>query len=48
VNWLLKTNLSGLICPNGKHLLFGSSSVQWDMSRCSQFLNALASLWNSW
>jgi hypothetical protein len=48
VNWLIKADRSRFVCPNRKHWLFGSSSVQWDDAKCSQFLDALINLWNKW
>lgn len=46
LNWLRKTDRSKFVCPSKRHWLFGNSSVQWDDSKCSQFLNALVDLWN--
>ena len=48
VNWLRGTNLSGFMCQNGQTPLFGSSQEQWSTEQASQFLNAMADLWNNW
>lgn len=48
VNWLRKTDLSAFICSNGQIQLFGSSPEQWSTEKATQFLNAMADLWNNW
>jgi hypothetical protein len=48
VNWFLQVDRSEFVCPNRKHWLFGTSSVQWDEGNCTQFLSALTDLWNGW
>ena len=48
VNWLHGADQSRFTCPNERHILLGNSSVQWDTSKCANFLDAVIELWNGW
>ena len=48
VNWMVQSDLDGLVCQNGQQLLFGPSSEQWSVADAKAFANELVSLWNDW
>lgn len=48
VNWLRKADLNSFVCQNGQTPLFGNSQEQWSTGEASQFLDAIANLWNNW
>ena len=48
VNWMVQSNLDGLVCQNGQQLLFGPSPEQWSVADAKAFANELVSLWNNW
>ena len=48
VNWMVQSNLAGLICQNGQQRLFGPSPEQWSVDDARAFANELVSLWNNW
>jgi hypothetical protein len=51
-NWLNdrfnKNTINEFICQNGMFYLFGSDTVQWNVTDAWQFVNALMDLWNNW
>jgi hypothetical protein len=48
LNWLLETDRSKLVCAHMQRYLLGNSNVQWNSTKCDQFLNALVKLWEEW
>ena len=48
VNWMVQSNLDGLLCQNGQQWLFGSSPEQWSIGSAKTLANQLVSLWNDW
>ena len=48
VNWLIQTNLEGLICQNRQQYLFGDSDEQWSVVEAKALGGQMANLWNNW
>jgi hypothetical protein len=48
-NWLDQTDRSNFVCANEQYkLLDGEAHVTWSSANCTEFLNALRTLWNDW
>ena len=48
LDYLYSAYISGFVCQNGKHLLFGPSEEQWNTVDARETINALVYLWNNW
>lgn len=48
VDWILTSELSGLLCQNRQQYLFGSSPEQWSVTNAKALGRDLQYLWNNW
>ena len=48
ISWLLEADRTKLTCAHEQYWLLGNSNVQWNSTKCDQFLNALVKLWKEW
>lgn len=48
VNWMVQSDLGGLMCQNGQVPLFGDSPEQWSLTDAQALASALVTLWNNW
>jgi len=48
INWIYHADRTKFVCPNRMQYLFGDSSTQWDIEKCTLFLGAVTELWKSW
>lgn len=48
LKYLHENSLSSFKCQHGQHMLFGSSSEQWNESDAQETIKALTGLWNNW
>ena len=47
INWIYHADRTKFVCPNRMQYLFGDSSTQWDVEKCTIFLGAVTELWKS-
>ncbi len=48
VNWIITSELNGLLCQNHQQYLFGSSPEQWSVTDAKALGRELQYLWNNW
>ena len=48
VNWMVQSDLNGLVCQNGQQYLFGPSPEQWSVDDAKSLASHLVDLWNNW